>query len=944
MARYQLKAPQSMYRETHREDYAEALQTAYDSALTKDEEALINAINLQAAPFTKDQKELVRLVSEYTKNIKERSAQGDYEYMLKDVNRSAQQFKIDTLGITSNKAAYDADVAALNEDDMNFTPAQKAARLKVNKDLYEQSGGYQVDPATGQVTNLYRGQEWSPAVNLPQIVLDYAEKIKKEYVDSGWYPLYANYEEGEDGNMYGVGEPIGLQNQNGNQIQYSKIYELALARLEQDQDTQAFLDDEASIAALNYLQNPDAYYSQLGTDPDQSYGEKVPGTEKYFSEKEFFDSLMSEVSIDPDIITEAQERFNSIPVEQRGDMTFEDYFKEELTKKAAQLYGNLMVQKQMHNAANLAGYTYETSKLTNTVKLTDALSGDGGGGTKTSKVLDIYTKEGYVQEDFTSIYPNPERRSELEINLFGDGTPGTGALSEQEHLLTNVSNELGVQPEQLEAMILTLSEAIKIDEELFTDDYGINAEKLKEHFPDLDEEQLNHLALNYPTIVNQQRAIEAAKYELEKEDDLYVNLDTTLTSKGIYNLKKEIKGKLNLLSQEYEDGYQQLIKLFGTREALEKAMFEIANNRMIPKELRLKDASYRDMRFGPTSVNSQDIWDNTILGEGTSFGERWIAQQRPGEPDDVYEQRKETGRTNAQNFANEFSDIVQTLHGDYQEAIEKYLGDPENLKTLKAKQLKVSGGEIKKQILDPAKDIYGDAEVFKNSVAFSPNNNTDIPLISVDEDGYLDAENSYLFQSGQLDDDQLQSILDGKHTIKSAGLERGSLQGVGLYLQLQLGNKSDGFTTHDIVIPAQAIFDSDNKTDALVNSLQGALKKGSETEKRLIHELIGYELVGDAFRYRPYFELEVQNMKPGTKDKPSKMSPNDPSAIHFDIGETKGAITVQKDATGTPLYVLNYYIPASGDAEGYWAEAGDNYADYGALFQRISELYFAQQQ
>ena len=68
MARYQLKQPQSMYRETGRDDYAEALQTAYDAALTKDEKELIAAIQLQSAPFDKDKRELIRLVTEYTKN------------------------------------------------------------------------------------------------------------------------------------------------------------------------------------------------------------------------------------------------------------------------------------------------------------------------------------------------------------------------------------------------------------------------------------------------------------------------------------------------------------------------------------------------------------------------------------------------------------------------------------------------------------------------------------------------------------------------------------------------------------------------------------------------------------------------------------------------------------------------------------------------------------
>ena len=188
MARYQLKEPQSMYRETHREDYAEALQTAHDTALTKDEEELLAAIQLKSAPFSKDNRELIKLVTEYTKGNRERAKQGDYEYMLKDVNRSAKQFQIDTLGITSNKTAWDSDVKALDEEE-SYTPKQRQARLQVNKDLYEQSGGYQVNPQTGQVSNPYKGQDWSPAVNLPEIVLEYAEKIKKEYIDSGWLPL-----------------------------------------------------------------------------------------------------------------------------------------------------------------------------------------------------------------------------------------------------------------------------------------------------------------------------------------------------------------------------------------------------------------------------------------------------------------------------------------------------------------------------------------------------------------------------------------------------------------------------------------------------------------------------------------------------------------------------------------------------------------------------------
>ena len=309
-----------------------------------------------------------------------------------------------------------------------------------------------------------------------------------------------------------IGDPIGLQNAQGQEIKYSKIYELALARLEQDPDAQAFLDDEASIAALNYIKNPDAYYSQLGTDPDPAFGEKTEGTKQYFSEKEFFDRLMEEVAVDPATIQEAQERFNSIPVEERGDTNFEEYFKTELTKKAAQLYGNMVVQQQQMNAAQLAGFTYETSKLTSTIKLQEGLSGGGNNSSKSKKIVDLYGATGYIIDDFASVHPNPERRSQLEIALLGDGTPGTGALAEQEKLLTNISKELGVDSEQLEGMILTIAEAVKVDKELFTPDQGIDADKLETHFPELDQSQRNHLALNYTTIVNQQRAVEAAKY------------------------------------------------------------------------------------------------------------------------------------------------------------------------------------------------------------------------------------------------------------------------------------------------------------------------------------------------------------------------------------------------------------------------------------------------
>ena len=74
------------------------------------------------------------------------------------------------------------------------------------------------------------------------------------------------------------------------------------------------------------------------------------------------------------------------------------------------------------------------------------------------------------------------------------------------------------------------------------------------------------------------------------------------------------------------------------------------------------------------------------------------------------------------------------------------------------------------------------------------------------------------------------------------------------------------------------------------------------------------------------------------------MEPTDPSALHFTVGEMKGAITAQKDARGNKLYILNYFIPPAGDAEGYWGETKGKYADYGALFQRISELYFRSQE
>jgi hypothetical protein len=146
---------------------AQHLQGKYDMAV-QNEDALDSALK-QASSLGADNKMLQEIKDRYRGKLKERAAKGDYEHMLRDVQRDARDFVNEYKPIAANQAAVSQYYNELQEQVTKGDVSKNWADR-----LYDASTrGYQglrKNPQTGQYENQFRGTTAVKNINMEEWV------------------------------------------------------------------------------------------------------------------------------------------------------------------------------------------------------------------------------------------------------------------------------------------------------------------------------------------------------------------------------------------------------------------------------------------------------------------------------------------------------------------------------------------------------------------------------------------------------------------------------------------------------------------------------------------------------------------------------------------------------------------------------------------------------
>lgn len=132
----------------------------------------------QAAPFSNDQAYLVKAKQEAAAALKMAHERGDYENLGKHAKLAASEFQKYYVPIAQNHKALQEAVTKEMDADNGYDPIRKSAWLKRQKRLYEENGGLQIDPVTGQANNFFSGQTLNKYVDYGEKALKMANDVK----------------------------------------------------------------------------------------------------------------------------------------------------------------------------------------------------------------------------------------------------------------------------------------------------------------------------------------------------------------------------------------------------------------------------------------------------------------------------------------------------------------------------------------------------------------------------------------------------------------------------------------------------------------------------------------------------------------------------------------------------------------------------------------------
>lgn len=132
----------------------------------------------QSADFKNDTAALTKAKQDAAVALKAARDRGDYENLGKYAKAASSEFmKIYTPVAQNNKALQEFITDSL-KDKNDWTPLQKKGWIAEQKAQYEEKGGLQIDPVTGNATNFFTGAALDKYEDFGKLAIELADKIK----------------------------------------------------------------------------------------------------------------------------------------------------------------------------------------------------------------------------------------------------------------------------------------------------------------------------------------------------------------------------------------------------------------------------------------------------------------------------------------------------------------------------------------------------------------------------------------------------------------------------------------------------------------------------------------------------------------------------------------------------------------------------------------------
>jgi len=166
MARYQLPAPQSMYRDTGAVEMTKMFRDRYLQNVAADD-ALAQAV-LEMQSLDQDDDTKKSLIETYNARLKQRADQGNYEMKGRAIQKDARAFMNDYNPIKISKERYDAYAASVQKDYQSGNIDSKTRDGKLNEALYNYKGvQYNLDGSVNE-DSLFNGVSYVYDVNIEE--------------------------------------------------------------------------------------------------------------------------------------------------------------------------------------------------------------------------------------------------------------------------------------------------------------------------------------------------------------------------------------------------------------------------------------------------------------------------------------------------------------------------------------------------------------------------------------------------------------------------------------------------------------------------------------------------------------------------------------------------------------------------------------------------------
>ena len=182
MARYELPAPMSMYRDTGAVEITKLLRDRYVQNLAADD-ALAQAI-LEMDSLGADDETKQALIEKYNAQLNQRAEQGNYEMKGVAIQKDARAFTNDYQPIKVSKMRYDTYAAQLEKDYQDGKIDSQTRDGRLAESLYNYKGVQYREDGSVDDDSLFNGSSYVHDVNVEEEIIKHMKDVVMTEIDT----------------------------------------------------------------------------------------------------------------------------------------------------------------------------------------------------------------------------------------------------------------------------------------------------------------------------------------------------------------------------------------------------------------------------------------------------------------------------------------------------------------------------------------------------------------------------------------------------------------------------------------------------------------------------------------------------------------------------------------------------------------------------------------